>query len=123
MVINIKKIGFASLTLLLAACADKTTTNNNIYGWEGYEPTVYEYYQGGKSGPEQQIEELKQSIEKTRAIGKAVPPGLHAQLGLLYAKTGNTDKAFQEFTTEKTLFPESAAYMDFLMKNKQGAAK
>ncbi len=122
MVINIKKIGFASLTLLLAACADKST-NNNIYGWDGYEPAVYEHYQGGKSGPEQQIEELKKSIEQARAIGKAVPPGLHAQLGLLYAKTGNTDKAFQEFTTEKTLFPESAAYMDFLMKNKQGAAK
>ena len=36
---------------------------------------------------------------------------------------GKDDQMVQEFRTEKVLFPESAAYMDFLLKNaKTGVA-
>lgn len=57
-------------------------------------------------------------MEQAKAKNKPVPPGLHAQLGLLYADTSRPDLALQQFNTEKTLFPESAAYMDYLMRNK-----
>ncbi|PKE27871.1 DUF4810 domain-containing protein [Rahnella sp. AA] len=110
------KGGLITLALLLAGCAKQD--DKLLYNWDKYQTTVYQYYQGDKVGPEQQIASLKESIEKSRATNKAVPPGLHAQLGLLYANTGHTDLAFQEFNTEKSLFPESATYMDFLLKNK-----
>ena len=55
---------------------------------------------GGQS-PEQQIATLKEIVEKSRAKDKAVPPGLHAQLGLLYSKIGNDGQAMNEFNTEK----------------------
>jgi len=110
------KGGLITLLLLLAGCSTKA--NKSLYNWDNYQTTVYQYYQGDKVGPEEQIASLKESIEKSRATNKAVPPGLHAQLGLLYANTGHTDLAFQEFNTEKSLFPESATYMDFLLKNK-----
>lgn len=57
---------------------------------------------------------LKEIVEKSRARDKAVTPGLHAQLGLLYSKTGNNGQALAEFNTDKTLFPESAPFMNFL---------
>jgi len=41
------------------------------------------------------------------------------QLGLLYVETSRPDLAFAQFNAEKTQFPESAAYMDFLMRNKE----
>ena len=44
------------------------------------------------------------------------PPGFHAHLGMLYALAGKQDQVAVEFETEKKLFPESAAYMDFLLK-------
>ncbi|MEE8729713.1 MAG: DUF4810 domain-containing protein [Rahnella inusitata] len=110
------KGGLITLLLLLAGCSTKA--DKSLYNWDNYQTTVYQYYQGDKVGPEEQIASLKESIEKSRATNKAVPPGLHAQLGLLYANTGHTDLAFQEFNTEKSLFPESATYMDFLLKNK-----
>lgn len=110
------KSGLITLLLLLAGCSTKA--DKSLYNWDNYQTTVYQYYQGDKVGPEEQIASLKESIEKSRATNKAVPPGLHAQLGLLYANTGHTDLAFQEFNTEKSLFPESATYMDFLLKNK-----
>ena len=42
---------------------------------------------------------------------------------MLYMNMGKDDQMVQEFRTEKALFPESAAYMDFLLKNaKAGVA-
>jgi len=100
---------------VLAGCAPKGP--EPIYYWGDYQQQVYSYYQKD-SDPQKQIDALNLHIEKAKAVNKPVAPGLHAQLGLLYAKNGNTDKAFSQFALEKQLFPESAPYMDFLMKKK-----
>lgn len=112
------KITLAAATLLLlTACAQK---RDNIYYWGDYQSSLYSYYKN-EAGPEKEIETLKAVIQQAQAKNKPVAPGLHAQLGLLYANTGRTDLAFQQFNAEKTAFPESSSYMDFLMRNKQGA--
>ncbi|NMP29029.1 DUF4810 domain-containing protein [Rahnella sp. SAP-1] len=122
MKLSVQKVGLLAAALLMAGCASETK-KQSLYSWNSYEPTLYQYYKSDKTGPEQQIAELQKNIEQAKSTGKSVPPGLHAQMGLLYADTGHTDLAFQEFKTEKTLFPESAAYMDFLLKNKKGSMK
>lgn len=86
-----------------------------MYQWDGYQQQVYEYLKGTGS-PEEQIAKLEESIQKARSKGAALPPGFHAHLGLLYAKVGKQDQLVQELETEKTLFPESVAFMDFLLK-------
>ena len=104
---------------LLAGCAGPKT----LYQWEGYEPQVYEYFKG-EEPKEAQAEALERDLQKIRSTGKAVPPGYHAHLGLLYLSMGKDDQMVQQFRTEKTLFPESGTYMDFLLKNaKTGDAK
>lgn len=105
---------------LLAGCAPKGP--EPLYYWGDYQQQIYSYYQKD-SDPQKQIDALNLDVEKARAVNKSVAPGLHAQLGLLYAKTGDTNKAFSQFATEKQLFPESAAYMDFLMSKKQGVTQ
>lgn len=112
-VINIVSAVMAAL--LIASCAQKKET---VYYWGDYQSSLYSYYKHDKS-PEQQIESLNAVVEQAKAKNKPVPPGLHAQIGLLYVETGRPDLAFQQFTTEKARFPESAAYMDFLMRNKE----
>jgi len=96
--------------LLTGGCASQSS----IYQWEAYQPQVYQYFQG--KSKEAQIEKLESGLQKIQASNKAVPPGYHAQLGLLYGQTGNSNRMIQEFQTEKTLFPESAPYIDFLLK-------
>jgi hypothetical protein len=104
---------------LLAGCAGPQT----LYQWEGYEPQVYEYFKG-EEPKEAQAEALERDLQKIRSTGKSVPPGYHAHLGLLYLSMGKDDQMVQQFNTEKTLFPESGTYMDFLLKNaKTGVAK
>lgn len=97
--------------LLVGGCASQPP---NLYQWENYQPQVYQYFQG--KSKEAQITELESGLQKIQASGKTVPPGYHAQLGLLYGQTGDGDRMVQEFQAEKTLFPESGPYIDFLLK-------
>lgn len=100
---------------LLAGCTGPKT----LYQWEGYQPQVYQYFKG--ESKEAQVEALEADLQKIKATDGAVPPGYHAQLGLLYLSLGKDDQMAQQFQTEKALFPESSTYMDFLLKNaKQG---
>ena len=102
---------------LLAGC----NSQKPLYQWESYQPQVYSYLKG--DAKEEQITALERDLEKIKAKNGAVPPGYHAQLGLLYSSLGKDDQMIQQFRTEKALFPESTAYMDFLMKNASKGAK
>ncbi|WP_116473975.1 DUF4810 domain-containing protein [Zobellella maritima] len=97
---------------LLVGCSGPTT----LYQWDNFQPVLYQYYQQDEIGPEEQVAALEENIEQARARGTRVPPGLHAHLGLLYANTGREEEALNQFATEKALFPESAPFMDFLLK-------
>ncbi|MDR2924744.1 MAG: DUF4810 domain-containing protein [Azoarcus sp.] len=95
----------------LCGCVSPPPT---LYGWGSYESQMYAHLAG--ESREAQIEAMERDLEKIEASGKIAPPGFHAHLGLLYAETGNDAKAVACFGTEKTRFPEAAAYMDFLLK-------
>ncbi|MDF9754399.1 hypothetical protein ACVWY1_004890 [Pseudomonas sp. TE6288] len=104
-------------SVLLTGCNSPKT----LYQWESYQPQVYGYLKG--DAKEEQVTALERDLEKIKAKNGAVPPGYHAQLGLLYSSLGKDDQMIQQFRTEKALFPESAAYMDFLMSNASKGAQ
>lgn len=104
-------------SILLAGC----NAPKPLYQWESYQPQVYGYLKGDSK--EEQVTALERDLEKIKAKNGAVPPGYHAQLGLLYSSLGKDDQMVQQFRTEKALFPESAAYMDFLLSNATKGAK
>lgn len=105
--------------LLFALSACKTT--EPLYYHGTYNTAVYTYLKGDESTPAEQIASLQQVIQTAEANGKRIAPGIHAHLGLLYFDAGNSDLGKQHFEHEKALFPESAKYLDFLLKSRQGA--
>jgi len=111
--VTLRKAAFMSAagSLLLGGCA----APKPLYQWEGYQTQVYEYFKG--ESKEAQVIALESGLQKIQATGGTVPPGYHAQLGMLYLGLGKDDQMAKQFQTEKTLFPESAQYMDFLLKN------
>lgn len=113
-----KKILLALAVIALGGCS----SSKQLYSWDQYQPTIYQYYLQDQSGPQEQIATLEKVVEKSKAKAKSIPPGLYAHLGLLYANVGQPDRAYQYFEAEKALFPESAPFMDFLLKQK-GAKK
>ena len=105
-----------ALSAVLTGCA---TAPKTLYQWDGYQPQVYQYLKG--ESPVQQIAEMEKSLALISAKGNSVPPGFHAHLGMLYSIAGKSDQVATQFEDEKKLFPESAAYMDFLLgKLKKG---
>jgi hypothetical protein len=105
----------AALALLASfALTGCQTAPKTIYQWGGYQPQVYQHFKG--ESPDQQIAVLEKDLQTISARGTTPPPGFHAHLGMLYALAGKQDQVATEFETEKKLFPESAAYMDFLLK-------
>ncbi|NLY64875.1 MAG: DUF4810 domain-containing protein [Alcaligenaceae bacterium] len=100
-------------TLLLTACAAPKTA----YYWGNYEPVVYHHFTN-ESSPDEQIAALEKDLATAKEKNLGIPPGLHAQLGLLYIQTGKEAAGFAQFQQEKSLFPESAHYLDFVLKPK-----
>src|SRR5450830_16239 len=100
--------------LALSACV---THQPLMYGWGDYQQEVYQYFKAdGSKSAEEQILAMQEAAQKASARGEKLPPGYHAHLALLYASTGKEDLAIAQLETEKTQFPESASYMDFLMR-------
>lgn len=111
----------AALALLsalpLAGCA------STHYDWGRYEDSVYATTVTPDGFDLQaEIDSLEQQIERTAQRDRLPPPGLHAHLGWLQAEAGNGDAARQHFETEKRLFPESASFMDELIRRSAGGA-
>ena len=100
------------LAVCFAACG---SSPESLYSWGSYESQVYAYLNGESRG--EQLAALRRDLERIEAGGKAVPPGFYAHLGLLYVEMGNASDAIACFTMEKTLFPEAAVFMDFLLAN------
>jgi hypothetical protein len=108
-----KVLTIFTVLLFISGCA----SNNTQYYWGEYENLVYKtHHTPGKVPPSVQIEQLKTDIEKAQAAGKPTPPGVYAHLGLMYAANGNKALALASLRKEKELFPESAKFIDGLIK-------
>lgn len=106
----------ASLSgLVLTGCVSRPQP---IYHWGNFQAQQYAYFKGEK-GPENGIQELLKIQEEAKAKGRPVPPGFKAHIGMLYGLTGRTDLLEQHLLAERQQFPESAVYVDFLLKKTQ----
>lgn len=98
-------------TGLLAACAHQPM----LYSWDSYQPAVYASLQGDEDSATQVLA-MEKNIETARARNVALPPGFHAHLGMLYLKQGQDARAMEQIQSERAAFPESASFMDFLLR-------
>lgn len=105
------------LTILSSGITGCATRNANLYHWGEYENLIYSMYiEPGTADPRTQVNTLTADIQKAADYGKAVPPGVHAHLGFMYALLGNSGLSQDAFNEEKALFPESAVFIDGMMK-------
>ncbi|WP_299200398.1 DUF4810 domain-containing protein [uncultured Amphritea sp.] len=104
-------------SVLLGGCA---TQDTSLYYWGSYEAMIYEMYvEPGNAPAALQISKLEQDIQKADALGKQVPPGLFAHLGMMYAAEGKAGLAQEALLKEKALYPEATTMVETLLKNQQ----
>jgi hypothetical protein len=106
-----------ALVLATASLTGCKTAPPPLYDWGPYQAKVYEQFKGTGNGPEAQISELEEHLAEAESAQHKVPPGYLAHLGYLHLIVGHNDRAAQYWTQEKTTYPESAKFMDFLIKN------
>lgn len=103
--------------LLLAGCQ----TARPLYYWGNYENVTYLGYSKPDKVPLQmQREKLQEDVDKAAAHHSAAHPGLHAQLGYVLYQLGQVADAVREFEAEKSLFPESAPFMERMIARANG---
>ena len=114
-----RRAGLLLATVWLTACAAPQKT---LYQWGGYQAALYNHLRGKNADMGAQIAQLEAQAQRTAAEGAVPPPGLHGHLALLYSKTGDDANALRHLQIERKLFPESATYIDHLLKNAARAA-
>lgn len=107
-------------SLILIGCSSDKKT---IYYWGDYQDSLYKTLKATNTSPSEQIITLEKIATTASAKNQSVPPGLYANLGLLYVQEGKFPEAKANFDKEKALYPESASYMTFLTDNMEGKRK
>lgn len=113
------KVVLSALAIAILVSGCKTTEPQYYYG--AYNKTVYSYFKAEDVTVEEQINALNEVIETASSKNKPVAPGVHAHLGMLYFEAGNASLGLAHFEKEKSLFPESAQYIDFLINSAREA--
>ena len=101
---------------LLTACAN-TAKEPPLYGWGNYEKNLDAYFRAQKSSPDEQLQSMQNDQQRMLAQGQALPPGYQAHMALLYGRKGDAESFKQHIEAEKQQFPESAGFMDFLLRH------
>lgn len=109
--------------LALSSLVGCATPPAPLYSWESFPRQQYSVLLRDGASPLDQIAAMNAHAEKARAKNASLPPGFRAHLGMLHLSAGNPDMARDFWMAEKAAFPESAQYMDLLLKKLQGPAK
>lgn len=106
----------ATAIVIAAALMGCAHAPKPLYHWEGFQAQLYEHFKSDSLSPESQLHVLEGQMLKARAAGAVLPPGFRAHLAMVYLRLGRPDEARVQLEAEKASFPESSAYMDFLLK-------
>jgi hypothetical protein len=113
MVMRLKFLAVVVAVATLSGCQ----TTKPLYHYGAYQDAVYAHFKNEDSSVTEEITALEKTIAKSSAQNLPVGPGLNAHLGYLYIESGQMDTGIAYLLKEKALYPESAQFIDFLLKN------
>ncbi len=103
---------FVSIAILASCVPAK-----QLYSWENYGTTSYNYL---KNSDEESLQKLIENyqivIDKQKGTRGVVPPGVYADLGFLLLQNGETDEGKVMLQKEIDLYPESKIFIDRVLK-------
>lgn len=112
----VMRLKFLAMLVAVATLSGCQTTKP-LYHYGDYPDAVYAHFKNEDSSVTEEIEALEKSIAKSSAKNLPAGPGLNAHLGYLYIESGDMEKGVAYLRQEKALYPESAQFIDFLLKN------
>lgn len=100
---------------LVSGCASKPQP---FYTYGTYGDSYYAYKKNMTPESELALQKaMEDAISNSdQSSSGRVPPGMYANLGYMYLKSGSNAKAIANFTKEKEVYPEAAHFMDRMIK-------
>jgi hypothetical protein len=109
---KLKFTGSLLLTgMLLSGCVNQ---ENQYCHDDSYTVSMYYYLRDEPDFLEQQ-KLMTDYFAKAEESGKKVAPGAYAHYAMLMSKSGNEGEALKYLEMEKSAYPDSAHYIDFLL--------
>jgi len=97
---------------LIVGCVPK-----QIYYFGNYSSTLYALEKdNNEAAMVAHKQELEKIIAESAKRNLQVPPGINAELGFMYVKENQPDKAISLFQAEAALYPESTLLMQRLVQ-------
>lgn len=96
--------------VLLTGCV----TNQSKYSWGKYDQSLYDYYKHPDDAADYMFA-LHAAIEDA-SVERPVAPGIYAEYGYMLMQQENYDAAARYFEKEKAAWPESAQFMDRMIR-------
>ncbi len=87
-----------------------------LYSWGAFPKYQYDALRGDGGSSVDQIAGMEKQSQTAASQNLRLPPGFRAHLGKLYYDAGDLNRAAALWAEEKAAFPESAPYMDSLLK-------
>lgn len=105
------------LTLLAVIALSACTAKPKMYYWGEYSETLHQLKQEPtEEHLSEHIESIHDVIEESNDYSLRVPPGVYAEYAGLLMKQGKVAEARKYFLLEKEVYPESAFFMDRMLK-------
>lgn len=111
------KLKLLAVVVVVMATLSGCETTRPLYHYGSYQDNLYTHFKNEDASVNREIEALEKTISQSAAKNLQVGPGLHAHLGFLYIQSGQMDTGMLYLQKEKVLYPESAQFIDFLLKN------
>lgn len=112
------------ILLLLAMTLTGCTSTSQLFYWGQYEDIIYTSYANpGELTASRQIELLSNEIALAQQNNIKPAPGLYAQLGTAAVENNQKQMAKDAFEHEAKLYPESKAFMDYLIRQLEESKK
>lgn len=96
---------------ILSACVTQKTK----YSWGGYDQALYDYYKHPADATHYMLA-LRAAIDGATKNHKPVAPGVYAEYGYMLMQQHKYEDAARNFEQEKQAWPESAQFMDGMIK-------
>lgn len=109
---------FGAVIFSLTGCG--ATQPPPLYYYGEYPEAVYQFFKSDETSTSEQIDQMKLVIAKSNDNEQSIAPGVHAHLGMLYFENGDPAEGEYHFMLEKSLFPESSHFIDFLLSKHKG---
>lgn len=81
------------------------------------------YLKSDTTAPIEQLTLLEEIQQKANSKNMQLPPSFYAHMALLYLENGKLDEFEKCLNTEKSIYPESSKYVEFLLKNVKKSEK